>query len=138
MAKSFVYEIFFITKQAHTHKKPAFKRQKYAFALSSLSIGHDWRNPETNKNYFILVPLTMNATSSQTSGSTRLEMRRSPNNPNHHLWWNNGTWWCHITLRPAGGSTIRKRFSLKTNDIEVARTRRDRIIHAIQISNVGL
>lgn len=80
----------------------------------------------------------MNVTLSQKSASTHLEIRRSPHNPNHHLWWNNGTWWCHITLRPAGGSTIRKRFSLKTNDIEIARTRLDRIIHAIQISNVGL
>jgi hypothetical protein len=80
----------------------------------------------------------MNVTSSQTSTSTRLEIRNSPNNPNHHLWWNNGIWWCHITLRPANRPTMRKRFSLKTHDLDIARTRRDRIIQAIQNSNVGL
>jgi hypothetical protein len=79
----------------------------------------------------------MNVITSAKSTSTRLEIRRSPHNPNHHLWWNNGTWWCHITLRPAGGPTTRKRFSLKTNDIDLARARRDRIINAIQTSNVG-
>jgi hypothetical protein len=80
----------------------------------------------------------MIVTTSHTSSTTRLEIRRSPNNPNHHLWWNNGTWWCHITVRPAGGPTTRKRFSLKTHDIELARTRRDRIIHDIQTRNVCL
>lgn len=80
----------------------------------------------------------MNATTPQTAKSARLEMRNSPDNPNHHLWLNNGVWWCHITIRPAGCRTTRKRFSLKTNDIERARTRRDRIITAIQASNVAL
>ena len=48
-------------------------------------------------------------------------------NTNHHLWNNNGTWWCYVTLRNAEGLKIRHRFSLETNILEKARQRRDGI-----------
>ena len=48
-------------------------------------------------------------------------------NPNHHLWNNNGTWWCYVTLRNADGLKIRHRFSLETNILEKASQRRDGI-----------
>jgi hypothetical protein len=52
-------------------------------------------------------------------------------NPNHHLWNNNGTWWCNFTLKNAEGIKIRHRFSLETNDLDAARRKRDRILNAI-------
>lgn len=61
--------------------------------------------------------------------ATNLQLitRRTPN-PNHHLWNNNGTWWCNVTLKNAEGMKIRHRFSLETNDLEKARRRRDGIL----------
>ena len=58
-------------------------------------------------------------------------MTRRTLNPNHHLWNNNGTWWCYVTLRNAEGQKIRHRFSLETNDLEAARRKRDRILNAM-------
>jgi hypothetical protein len=29
-----------------------------------------------------------------------LAIRLNPGNPDHHLWNNNGTWWCHYTVHP--------------------------------------
>jgi hypothetical protein len=52
-------------------------------------------------------------------------------NVNHHLWNNNGSWWCHFTLQSPAGSAIRIRRSLKTADLEKARARRDRILQAL-------
>jgi hypothetical protein len=54
--------------------------------------------------------------------------RRTKNNPNHHLWNNNGTWWLHFTLHSVTGSKKRHRISLKTPDTESARRKRDRIL----------
>lgn len=51
---------------------------------------------------------------------------------NRNLWRNGGAWWISITLvNELGNRSIRRRFSLKTRDIEVARVRRDKIIAAI-------
>ena len=57
--------------------------------------------------------------------------RRTPNNPNHHMWSNNGTWWCYFTLRSQAGSSRRHRISLKTGDLNAARAKRDRILGAV-------
>lgn len=61
--------------------------------------------------------------------ATHLQLitRRTPT-PNHHLWNNNGTWWCYFTLKNADGITIRHRFSLGTKNLEKARSRRDSIL----------
>ncbi len=64
-----------------------------------------------------------------------LATRRTKNNPNHHLWNNNGTWWCHFTLRSATNGSKRHRISLKTPDLESARHKRDRILTAIQTNS---
>ncbi len=47
-------------------------------------------------------------------------------NPNHHLWINNGTWFLHYTLYPTAFTRQRIRRSLGTKDINAARSRRDR------------
>ena len=66
------------------------------------------------------------------SNSLCLAIRSTPSNSNHHLWNNNGTWWCHFTLRDATGRTRRIRLSLKTTDMEKARRKRDQVLAAIQ------
>lgn len=60
-----------------------------------------------------------------------LVTRRAKENPNHHLWNNNGTWWAWASLRTSEGRKFRHRFSLKTSDLEAARRKRDRILNAI-------
>ena len=58
--------------------------------------------------------------------STKLAVRIDGNNPFHHLWNNNGTWWCQITVHQ-GLFSKRLRFSLETRDLERARELRDRV-----------
>lgn len=49
---------------------------------------------------------------------------------NHHIWDNNGTWWCHLSLERRSGPAKRVRFSLRTNKVREARKRRDLIMNA--------
>ena len=44
---------------------------------------------------------------------------------NHHLWRNRRTWWVAFTVVYAGYRQERVRKSLGTQDLELARTRRD-------------
>lgn len=46
-------------------------------------------------------------------------------NPNHHLWNNNGTWFLHYTVYPTPFTKERIRRSLGTKSLETARERRD-------------
>jgi len=64
----------------------------------------------------------------------RLSVRVNTDNPNHHLWNNRGTWWCHFTLHNANYTTERVRLSLKTRSLEEARRKRDRLLNAIAAS----
>ncbi len=57
-----------------------------------------------------------------------LAVRIDCSNPLHHLWNNNGTWWCHLTLHCSDGTAERKRFSLRTSALDKACRRRDAII----------
>ena len=52
-------------------------------------------------------------------------IRVSPENPNHHLWNNHGTWFLHYTVHPTPFTKERIRRSLGTKDVLVARERRD-------------
>jgi hypothetical protein len=52
-------------------------------------------------------------------------VRLNPENPNHHLWNNNGTWFLHYTVYPTPFTKQRIRRSLGTKDVTVARERRD-------------
>ncbi len=69
----------------------------------------------------------MNA-SEQPAIPARLAVRIDTDNPLHHLWNNNGTWWCHLTLHFPDGTAGRKRFSLRTDDVAKAQRRRDAIL----------
>ena len=52
-------------------------------------------------------------------------IRVRPENQNHHLWNNHGTWFLHYTVHPTPFTKERVRRSLGTKDLEVARERRD-------------
>ena len=59
-----------------------------------------------------------------------LSLRTHPGNPNHHLWWNNGTWWLHATVHRPDYTKQRLRLPLETKNITLARTRRDAVLGA--------
>jgi len=64
-----------------------------------------------------------------TATPSRLSLRVNPENRQHHLWNNNGTWWIHYTLHFADYTAQRIRRSLKTSELEEAIRRRDEIIN---------
>ena len=58
---------------------------------------------------------------------SKLSIRVARGNPNHHLWNNNGKWWCHLTLHKPDYTAERLRIPLHTRDIEEARQSRDKL-----------
>jgi hypothetical protein len=60
----------------------------------------------------------------------KIIVRITPDNPNHHLWNNNGTWWMHYTVHHNDHTKERKRISLRTSELEEAREFRDLILYA--------
>lgn len=52
-------------------------------------------------------------------------LRIDPENPNHHLWKNHGTWFLHYTTYPTPFTKQRIRRSLQTRNVQEARERRD-------------
>lgn len=52
-------------------------------------------------------------------------IRLRPENENHHLWNNHGTWFLHYTVHPTPYTKERIRRSLGTKDVQIARDRRD-------------
>ena len=49
-------------------------------------------------------------------------------NPDHHLWNNHGTWWCHYTVHLPDYTKRRVRLSLSTPSVEQARKLRDQLL----------
>lgn len=58
----------------------------------------------------------------------RLSIRVDADNPRHHLWSNNGTWWIHYTLNTVCGRIRRVRRSLRTREVAEAIARRDELL----------
>ena len=52
--------------------------------------------------------------------------------PNHHLWRNGRLWWVAFTLIHDDWRQERVRVSLKTDDVVVARRRRDGLLRLVQ------
>jgi hypothetical protein len=61
--------------------------------------------------------------------NTELAIRIREDNPDHHLWNNNGTWWCHYTEHLPDYTKRRVRRSLGTSDPAIARCLRDSLLH---------
>lgn len=57
-----------------------------------------------------------------------ISIRILSGNPNHHLWNNNGTWWCHFTIHRPDFTKQRVRMSLDTCNPREARAKRDAIL----------
>lgn len=55
-------------------------------------------------------------------------VRLDPQNPDHHLYNNNGTWFIHYTVYPTPLTKERVRKSLGTKELSEARARRDAIL----------
>ena len=53
----------------------------------------------------------------------QLSLRTNPENPNHHLWNNNGTWFIHYVVHPTPITKERIRKSLGTKSLTEARTK---------------
>ncbi len=66
---------------------------------------------------------------SHPMSSNGLVKNRTPN-PDHNIWNNNGTWWCHYTVHHDDYTKQRVRVSLGTNDVEIARALRDFVMEA--------
>jgi hypothetical protein len=64
--------------------------------------------------------------------SPKIVLRTNAANPNHHLWNNNGTWWCHYTEHPTPFTKERIRASLGTKDLTEARLRRDQLLLGVR------
>jgi len=64
--------------------------------------------------------------------SATLAVRVNRSNANHHLWKNNGTYWCHYTIHLPDFTKRRVRQSLQTGDVLVARQRRDALLASLQ------
>lgn len=60
-----------------------------------------------------------------------LSVRIKTGNALHHLWRNNGSWWCHYTLH-FGNRKRRIRRSLGTRDVEEAIQLRDQLFSHIE------
>ena len=56
--------------------------------------------------------------------TSKLAIRISEN-PNHHLWNKNGTWWLHYTEHLVDYTKRRVRLSLRTHSVNAARAIRD-------------
>ena len=67
-----------------------------------------------------------------------LAVRIDPDNPNHHLWNNHGTWWIHYTVYPNAWSAERIRRSLGTKNLDEARRRRDRHLAVLSASKESI
>jgi len=59
-------------------------------------------------------------------------------NPNHNIWNNNGTWWCHYTVHRDDYTKQRVRVSLHTKDVEIARALRDFVMEAAPAIAAGI
>jgi hypothetical protein len=66
--------------------------------------------------------------STTTIAKPTLSIRTETSNPFHHLWNNNGTWWCHYTLHLPDHTKRRVRKSLHTSDSSIARVLRDSLL----------
>ena len=58
-------------------------------------------------------------------------------NPDHHLWNNHGTWWCHYTVHLPDYTKRRVRLSLRTPRVDQARKLRDRLLQAKPTSGLS-
>ena len=62
----------------------------------------------------------------------KVATRINDENLNHHIWNNNGSWWGHFTLHLLDHTKARRRQTLRTDNVFVARRRRDLLFEELQ------
>ena len=67
-----------------------------------------------------------------------LAIRLNPENRDHHLWNNNGTWFVHYTIHPTLFTKQRIRASLGTKNVAEARLRRDQLLFSRNTEKTNL
>jgi hypothetical protein len=72
--------------------------------------------------------ISRDATATSRPIMIQLSLRTNPENPNHHLWNNNGTWFIHYVVHPTPITKERIRRSLGTKSLDEARAKRDAIL----------
>ena len=77
---------------------------------------------------FFVGPDSWCETERQHTMKQTASIRIQPDNPDHHLWNNTGTFWCHYTLHLPDYTKRRVRQSLGTPSLERARKLRDQIL----------
>ena len=70
--------------------------------------------------------------------ATATAVRINPDNANHHLWNNHGTWFLHYTVHPTPFTKERVRRSLQTRDLTTARERRDAFFAHLTLQREGV
>lgn len=68
---------------------------------------------------------------------SKLSIRTNPENPNHHLWNNHGTWFVHYVVHPTPWTKERVRRSLGTRSVEEARQRRDELFERATLAQAA-
>lgn len=68
---------------------------------------------------------------------SKLSIRTNPENPNHHLWNNHGTWFVHYVVHPTPWTKERVRRSLGTRSVEEARQRRDELFERATLAEAA-
>ena len=68
---------------------------------------------------------------------SKLSIRTNPENPNHHLWNNHGTWFVHYVVHPTPLTKERVRRSLGTRSVEEARRRRDELFEQATLAEAA-
>jgi hypothetical protein len=81
---------------------------------------------------FFVSPRVPDALNKAIMNSSKIVLRINAANPNHHLYNNNGTWWCHYTEHRPDFTKHRVRTSLQTPSLPAARAKRDRWFSEIQ------
>lgn len=71
-------------------------------------------------------PSTLGTACAGTRVPTEASVRTARDN--HHLWRNGRLWWIAFTIRQSDGTHRRVRRSLRTDDVGLARWRRDRVL----------
>lgn len=65
-------------------------------------------------------------------------VRINPDNPDHHVYNNNGVWWIHYSIRTDPRfKSQRVRASLRTRCLDTARERRDAILSHLALHAEG-
>jgi hypothetical protein len=75
----------------------------------------------------------MQTASCPAKAAARLSVRIDTDNPRHHLWNNNGTWWIHYTLTTWNERIRRVRRSLRTKDLGEALEQRDALLRRLAV-----